>query len=223
MNSIEAKKQIKVLRETKDYLAVYKPAGLAVESRSLTGTDLEHVLRGTEERWSYLAPINRIDQPVEGIVLFAKHKAAAAALSGQLQTHKMQKEYLAVVRGVPAERNMHLIDYLRRIPKENRSEVTDKNQKDAKKAELSFVCEKEKEGCSLLRIRLYTGRHHQIRVQLANAGLPILGDRKYNAEDDGQFASPALCSSRLVFADLSGKEVSVEAVPRGAAFKMMEA
>ena len=239
-----------IIAETNTYLLVYKPAGLAVESRSITQPDLFSMLRTERDKKprEYLAVINRLDQVVEGLVLFAKTKKAAAALSAQMRGGRIRKEYLAVVDGVPERlllpeavgtnneaedclkafeeadrKEWMLCNDLLKDPKSNTSRVVPKGTPGAKEAKLFFTCPDTRDGRSLLRIRLLTGRHHQIRVQLAFAGLPICGDRKYNPEAQSAFPQlcfPALCACALQFDDPESSERSCFSIqPKGEAFQ----
>ncbi len=182
-------------------LVVRKPAGLAVETKRATEVDLESLLRSyltQKGEASELHIIQRLDQPVEGLLAFARNKKAAADLTRQLGSGSIQKNYRALVEGpVPAKEGL-LTDWLQRDPKTNSSQVVEQPAKSQaakgrfvpKKAELSYrkIAEREVE------IALKTGRHHQIRVQLAHAGMPIKGDRKYGAKSGGPLC---LCSCRL--------------------------
>lgn len=224
MNSRNRTEQTEIIADTKEYLLVYKPAGLAVESRSLTEPDLERLLRGRNPAGGPLFVINRLDQVVEGLVLFARTKKAAADLSAQIQSHRMEKEYLAAVDGVPKEKEAELTDWLLKDGRTNVSRVVPEGTPGAKEARLAYVCLRSDAETSLLKIRLFTGRHHQIRVQLANAGLPIIGDRKYNPAaktdtDQNKYRFPALCCCALSFDEPgSGKRVDYRIEPRGATF-----
>ena len=217
------------------YVLIYKPAGTAVESRSIAAADLYHSLLKT---YRELHIVNRLDQPVEGLVLFAKNKKSAAAISAALADGQMKKEYLAVVSGIPKNRSGVLEDLLIKDAKSNTSRVVSKGTKGAKYACLAYetiaVDEAGGNGTaggsrSLLRILLKTGRHHQIRVQLAHMGNPIAGDRKYGRRDglyDGGAAGtandvrfPALCAYRLTFPDpVSGEKHTFEVAPKGGLF-----
>lgn len=191
-----------------DCLIVCKKApGLPVQSASLRVKDLETMLKnkiaidaqkgnvfkkfsnedrkmpakGSDNKNApYLGVIHRLDQPVQGLVVFAKTPDAAAHLSKQVQSREMKKEYMAVCEGVPKNPDGTLQDYLLKDGKTNSSSVVSKGTKDAKEAILDYELLDVADGKSLLKINLHTGRHHQIRVQLANAGFPIVGDQKYN-------------------------------------------
>ncbi|MDR0929649.1 MAG: RNA pseudouridine synthase [Oscillospiraceae bacterium] len=121
----------------------------------------------------YLGLVHRLDRPVGGLMAFARTSKAAARLSEQLRAHAMRRSYLAIVRGEAADaaRLSHLLDRPEGAPQE---------------AALSFICLARREGLSLLRIELETGRKHQIRRQLSLCGLPIWGDARYGAGQPGQ-------------------------------------
>ena len=219
-----------IIEENDQFLVVYKPAGLAVQSGRASQTDLEHLLlnyladrRGDARASSpRIFVIHRLDQPVEGIMVFAKTAGAAAALSSQIQKQQITKEYVAVVGGIPNEREGRLTDWLRKDGKTNAARVVRPDVPGAKKAVLEYRClEKLPEGRALLGIRLLTGRHHQIRAQMAHAGWPLLGDQKYNPKADANKKDfPALCAFRLTFRHpRTGKRVSYQTEPKGQWFR----
>lgn len=349
-------RMIRILRETENYIAVRKPAGMATQSGKLGQMDLMNELlnelaarqrkerriqgKTRTSRAPYLAVINRLDQPVEGIVLFAKNPKAAAKLSEMLRNHEIRKEYLAVVyltkgRGSsgridmageagtddrtcpdgdivmdegmdpagdigiddgigPLDGQWHqLSDFMLFDGRSNRSEIVGERVPGAQRAVLKYRILKisvatqagtnrgqeldcgrsmasrsgeshgqerfsgkngtdhagddpeTRKGApespadvyesgtkkALLEIDLGTGRHHQIRLQLSHAGMPIVGDRKYGVEsfreaehtkkrwgEKGNF--PALCAFRLTFTDPWSKgRTEIRALPEGENFK----
>ena len=203
----------RILFEDSELLAYHKPAGLAVQSARMDVPDLESLLLTYQVEQDpsgpkpYLAVINRLDQPVEGIVLFAKNKKAAAALTAQLNDGRMQKQYLALccmpvkqeearaaeqgrvqehsdsVQSLQKSLPVHIEHYLKKDARTNTSAVVAKGTPGAKQAllELTQVTAWSSH-LSLARIHLITGRHHQIRVQMAAVNMPLLGDRKYNPD-----------------------------------------
>lgn len=199
--------EIKIIFEDRDILVCAKPSGFPVQSKKIGQKDCVSVLKNylCEENKSaqdpYLGLIHRLDQPVEGLMVFAKTKQAAGALSGQLTGGGFVKEYEAVVCGRLEQSSGKLVDYLKKDGKINRSSVAVPGAQGAKRAELEYEVLREKDGYSLVRIRLQTGRHHQIRVQMAHAGCPLYGDRKYGAPDAPQTAKDTigLCAVRLSF------------------------
>ena len=137
--------------------------------------------------------VHRLDQPVCGVMVFAKTKESAAALGRQIASGKADKFYYAVTDGVPEAGKGQLTDYLLRDGRTNTSAVVESSTPGAKRAELSYEILEQKNGRAVLRIHLGTGRHHQIRAQLAHAGMPIVGDRKYNFKENMKPSGEPLC------------------------------
>lgn len=196
-------KTYRILYEDNDLFVLFKPPGLAVQSAKVSVPDvmsmLANELRERGETKKRLFPVNRLDQPVEGIFLVACSEKAAADLNGQIQNHlRMEKWYQALVCGKPSRKEGTLVDYLVKDGRTNISRVVPDGTSGAKRAELRYRLIREWEDHALLEIRLLTGRHHQIRVQLAHAGLPIAGDTKYGRADSGP-KQLALCCVRTVF------------------------
>lgn len=177
-------KNIEIIYRDRDILVVNKPSGIPVETKDIRQKDCESeikkMLSAEGVKNPYLAVINRIDQPVNGLVLFALNKEAAAKLSKDLTDRQIEKYYKAVVFGEFDKKEGTLEDMLYKDGKLNQSFIVsekDSRYKQAKKAILHY----KEEEAGKLDIKLITGRHHQIRVQLANAGHPILGDTKYGS------------------------------------------
>lgn len=192
--------QTKIIYEDAHILVAHKPAGLATQSARVGQPDmvseLKNYLAGQqsapENRKNnkekngapYLGIIHRLDQPVEGLLVFAKTKEAAGKLTAQLAGGTLNKQYYALVCGKTTEETGELVDYLRK--EGNLAKVSTLQDKEAKKAVLQYkaLSYKELEGgenITLLDIHIDTGRFHQIRAQLANGGWPILGDTKYGS------------------------------------------
>lgn len=210
--------------EDDEILVCNKPAGVPTQTKQVGAKDLVSMMKN-HVKGGYLALINRLDQPVEGIVLFAKTQSTADFLSKQMQQHNMQKEYMALVTGTPKE-SEDLEDFLVKDGKTNQSKVVSEKTPMAKKARLHYdlikqgLSENGQEKISQLAITLYTGRHHQIRVQCAHAGIPLLGDGKYGgmgSELAEQFIKPrtiALCAVRLTITHpKTKKEMVFEVMP----------
>lgn len=223
-----------VLYEDEYILVCKKPAGLAVESAAIGQMDMVSELKNYLKN-PWLGVVHRLDQPVEGLLAFAKNSRAAADLSKQLQNNILQKQYLAVVCGTPRLPEGRLVDYIRKDPKIRRAGTTEKGQSGAKEAALDYrvldqvmlpACD---EPVSLLDVRIETGRFHQIRVQLSHAGHPLLGDRKYMTEASWEATkaagvdSLALCASCLGFIHpFSGKKLHFQMRPESGAFALFE-
>lgn len=220
-----------IIYEDSEILVVYKPAGIATQAAGLMQADVVSELKNylmltndpnNKEKTKaenhvnnysgepYLGLIHRLDQPVEGVLVFAKTPQAAAALSRQVTERTLKKEYLAVVLLEDEKQTTEkitLTDYLIKNGRTNMSEVGKASDQNAKKAVLSyeFVTINTTNKTALLKIYLETGRHHQIRVQLANAGMPLLGDFKYGSEASQNFSKElgikdvALCACKLTF------------------------
>ena len=153
----------------------------------------------------YLAVIHRLDQPVEGLLVFAKTPAAAKELNRQLQSFGFGKYYLAVLLGCPQTADGILEDYLVKDGRTNTSRICTEETPDAKVARLSYHIAKTTAEFSLAEIHLDTGRHHQIRVQMAHLGYPIAGDRKYGPNQTS-FSQLQLFACRLEFAHPNTKK-----------------
>ncbi len=194
-----------ILYEDDVILVCRKPAGTAVQTRSLTQPDMESLLknycksRGADGGPSGIFVVHRLDQPVEGVMVFARTKEAAASLSRQFSDRRADKFYYAMTDGIPQVRKGRLEDELLRDAAANLSRVVPRGTAGAKHAELFYEVVETGNGRAVLRIRLETGRHHQIRVQLAHAGWPVAGDRKYNFKEHICPSLPhlALCSYKI--------------------------
>ena len=186
----------------------------------------------------YLAVIHRLDQPVEGVLVFALNPKAAAALNRQMTTGRVSKTYLdgdrcekeSVLQKESADTKEEeeaqmicLTDWLCKDNKTNSSSVVPAGTAGGKKAVLYYKIleSREVQGQKryMVQVRLETGRHHQIRVQLSHAGMPLVGDRKYNPVENNREAL-ALCSVQLEFAHPeSGKKMKFQVAPTGTAFR----
>lgn len=127
----------------------------------------------------FLGVVHRLDRPVSGAVIFARTSKALTRLNNMLKNREIHKTYWAIVKSQPPEESGHLVHYLTRNEKQNKSYAYLKPVADAQKAELEYKVIKQSDKYYLLEIKLLTGRHHQIRVQLAAIGCPIKGDLKY--------------------------------------------
>lgn len=178
---------IKVLYEDSDLLVVEKPAGLESQSSRRLEPDMVSEIKkylstkkSTRGKEPYVGVIHRLDKPVSGVMVYAKNQKAAASLSKQVQKKQMKKIYYAVTCGKPVDNVGNFVDYLLKDGKTNCSHVVDKENKEGKKAELSYRILDVREENALVEITLLTGRHHQIRVQFASRNVPLWGDNKYN-------------------------------------------
>lgn len=176
---------MEIIYEDKDKIILKKEAGQLTQSGKNFDLDMVSEVMNYRKRKgepSYAAVINRLDRPVSGVVLMAKNKESAARYSQIMQQQGFCKQYYALVYGEMEEPRAVLSDHIEKT-KDNTAVISDKNNKNAKYAELDYevVSEAEIDGTeiSLLKINLHTGRFHQIRVQLASRGHAVVGDGKY--------------------------------------------
>ena len=171
---------MEILYSDKDIVVCVKPVGLDSEH------DVPQALGGE------IFPIHRLDKNVGGVMVYARSKSAAAALSKAVQDGSLVKEYVARVHGTPPESG-DWTDFLFKDSAKNKVFVVKKERKVVKKARLEFV----RLHNNLVRIRLHTGRSHQIRVQFASRGFPLAGDHKYGSKDEA--TAPMLFSCCITF------------------------
>ncbi|MGN0784087.1 MAG: RluA family pseudouridine synthase, partial [Candidatus Aphodomorpha sp.] len=174
-----------ILYEDNHLLVVEKPVNVPVQA-DVTGDDdlLSMCRRYIKEAYNkpgeaFVALVHRLDRPVGGVMVFARTSKAAARLTAQFKGHTAKKRYAAVVEGCPPA-GKRLVDYLLKDERTHSSAVVPEGTEGAKRAELRYQKLAECGGRALLDIELFTGRPHQIRVQLAHDGYPILGDQRYN-------------------------------------------
>ncbi len=273
-----------ILYEDKDVIVAHKSASLATQTARAGQVDVVSELKNylaTGQSAPYLGVVHRLDQPVEGLLVFAKNKGAAANLTGQLGTGILNKHYYAVAYcaakceqsgekdasgksaylestcGKLAPEENELVDYMYK-DKDNRAVIVTGRQQqcpEAKKAVLRYVVKKSEmsgsgqeagasvdkgrchnnvmeghlaEGLALLDVCIETGRFHQIRAQLAHAGLPLLGDSKYGTDQSMEYSKArgvrnvALCAYRIIFRHpTTGKEMDFSIEPENPAFRLV--
>lgn len=220
------REDISIIYEDNDILVCRKPAGLPTQSAKVTTPDLVSELKNylAEKNENYLAVIHRLDQPVEGLLVFAKNKEAAKNLNEQLKQGEFGKVYYAVAFNQPSIQEGMLEDYM--IKEGSRAKIVTADTPGAKKAVLHYKLIAAKKGRVLYEVRLETGRFHQIRAQMAHAGMPILGDKKYAdpaiviySEAHG-IKNVALCAYKLKLVHpKTGEEMLFVSKPAGEIFK----
>lgn len=177
--------KVPILFEDNHLLIVEKPINIPVQEDRSKDKDLLTMLKeDLKVRYQkpgnvFLGLVHRLDRPVGGVIVFAKTSKAASRLAKTIQEGKFERNYRAVVRGIPHKTSGQLTHYLMKDREKNIVSAVSKDHKNAKKAVLDYEVVGSKEGLSLLNIRLHTGRSHQIRVQCAEAGFPLYGDQKY--------------------------------------------
>ena len=210
-----------ILFEDKDILICRKPAGVATQTKRLGQQDMESILKNYRAKKGeppYIGIVHRLDQPVEGVMVFAKNQQAAAHLSKQVQDRVIGKYYYAVSVNAPKEKEGTLEDYLLTDKTTNVTKVVDKDTQGAKNAKLEYRVVEAKDSKTLFDIKLHTGRQHQIRVQMANIECPLIGDGKYGTETTKE--GLGLCSYKLMFLHpTTKKEMKFEIVPKGTVFE----
>lgn len=176
---------LNILHEDNHIIIVEKPSGVLSQADYTNDVDmLTLVKRYIKERYQkpgnvYLGLVHRLDRMTSGVMVFAKTSKAASRLNEQISKHIFVKKYYAIVKGV-VPNNGELKNYLYKDEKEVKSYIT--NEKNGKLAELSYQKVNDYNGNSLVDVCLKTGRHHQIRVQFANIGHPLVGDCLYGDE-----------------------------------------
>lgn len=244
--------QTQIVYEDEAVLVIRKPAGLATESAGIGQKDVvselkNYVAKKNPGKMPYLGVVHRLDQPVEGLLVFAKTKKAAENLTAQLGKGTLKKEYLAVVCGKVPENTGRLVDYLAKekgmavvrdtADAQAKKDADAQAEKDAdvqaekaadpqaKKAVLSYTKKAETKELTLLAVQIETGRFHQIRAQLSHAGFPILGDEKYGSEESKELSREkkirftALCAASLSFRHpVTGKTMAFTQAPQNPAF-----
>lgn len=148
---------------------------------------------------AFIGVIHRLDRPVSGVVIFAKTSKGLSRMNQLIREGDLSKTYWAVVENIPKETSGKLTHYLRKNQKQNKSYVVKSGTKDAKKAELLYEHISSGTKYHLLEIKLLTGRHHQIRVQLASMGCVIKGDLKYGAKRSNPDGSISLHARKITF------------------------
>ena len=209
-------KNVEIKYKSKSIIVVCKPAGIPSQpdpsgdkdAMTLCAEALSALGESTE-----LYPINRLDRVVGGLIVFARNKRSAAELSSIVSGADMLKEYIAVVSGKPE--GGRYTDYLYKDARLSKAFRVDRKRQGVKEAILDCTpietVSLDSGDITLVRVRLYTGRYHQIRCQLSSRGYPIVGDGKYGSRDKGA-RCPALFADRLCF-ETSGERVDATASP----------
>ena len=202
---------VQILYQDRDLLLVRKPAGVPSQPDPSGQKDLLTELQGDHPTASL---IHRLDTPTGGVMVFGLTPKATAKLCSLVQDHsQFHKEYLAVLSSPPPEAVGRLTDYLFHDKQKNKAFVTDGGRKGSKEAVLDYrILSTHPDGHTLVLVRLHTGRTHQIRVQFASRGLPLVGDGKYGSREKAPYIG--LWAFRLTFPHpMTGKELTAAALP----------
>lgn len=200
---------IEILEQTPQLVLCVKPVGVRAQGEA--EADLPALLK--RQLGCEIYPVHRLDQAVGGVMVFAKTAPAAAKLSQAIAGGELQKEYLAVLERSPEQTEGELSDLLFHDRTKNKTYVVSRQRKGVKEAKLAYRVLDVQNGLCLVRIRLYTGRTHQIRVQFASRGMPLVGDGKYGSRKNA--ASPALWSYALTL-PTGGAIARIRALPEAA-------
>lgn len=202
-----------VVYEDNHLIIVNKTASEIVQGDKTGDTPLsETVKRYIKEKYAkpgnvFLGVVHRLDRPVSGLVVFAKTSKALARLNEMFRNSEVKKTYWAIVKQRPPQDEGELVNYLVRNEKQNKSYAYDKEVKNSKKAVLHYRLIGHSQNYFLLEVDLKTGRHHQIRCQLAKMGCPIKGDLKYGFARSNPDGSICLHAHRVKFVHPVSKEL----------------
>ena len=185
---------MEILYSDEKIVVCIKPAG--VPSTDEPGGLPELVRSALGDPKATVKTVHRLDQVVSGVMVLARTARAAADLSEQIRNHQFEKEYLAAIHGCPAEDKGTFRDLLARNKAEKKTYIVTESGKDAQEAVLDYRVLAKTDELSKVRIRLHTGRTHQIRAQFSGRGFPLVGDKKYGM---GETCDIALWSCRVAF------------------------
>lgn len=207
-----------VVYEDNHIIIVNKQSGEIVQGDKTGDTPLSDIVKQyIKEKYNkpgnvFLGVVHRLDRPVSGLVVFAKTSKALSRLNEMFRTGDVHKTYWAIVKKNDIAPEATLTDWLTRNERQNKSYAHNREVPGAKKAVLSYKVRSMSDNYMLLEVRLMTGRHHQIRCQLAHMGCPIKGDLKYGSPRSNPDGSISLMSRRVEFVHPVSKEtISVEA------------
>lgn len=182
-------KELEVLYEDNHVIVVNKPQNIPSQADKSEDENMLDIVKNyikvkeNKPGNVYVGLVHRLDRPTGGVMVFAKTSKAASRLSEQFKTDEVHKTYFAVVVGTPKEKSKKLVHYLKKNARENKVEVVPQFTEGAKNAELVYEVLETKNGYSLVKVNLITGRSHQVRVQMKTIGTPIFGDVKYGGEN----------------------------------------
>lgn len=197
--------QLEVLYEDNHLIAINKPAGMLVQPDTTGDKALEDLVKEyisvkyEKPGEVFLGVTHRIDRPVSGVVLFAKTSKALTRINEMFKVNKIKKSYWAIVKNRPEKEKATLTHYIFRDTKRNVSRASEKEIPNSKLATLSYSIISQSDNYTLLEVDLKTGRHHQIRCQLAKIGSPIKGDLKYGFPRSNPDGGISLHSRQMVF------------------------
>jgi 23S rRNA pseudouridine1911/1915/1917 synthase len=199
------KSNLQVIYEDNHIIAINKRAGDIVQGDKTGDKPLNDIVKEfLKDKYNkpgnvYLGTVHRLDRPTTGLVIFAKTSKVLPRLNKLFLTKDISKTYWALVKNTPEKESDTLVNWLKKNPKNNKSRAYPKEVSDSKKAILHYASIKQLDHYKLLEIKLETGRHHQIRVQLSHIGCPIKGDLKYGFDRSNKDASISLHARLIEF------------------------
>ena len=200
---------LEVIHENNDFLVVNKTAGLITEKSIYEAVTVEnqvfdYLLKSKKK--PYLGIIHRLDRVTSGILILAKKKSILVEFNTLFSSRKVQKTYLAIVKNKPEKNKGNLVNFLVKNNKEKKATIVPTKTKDSQNCSLSYKVIGENNFGYLLEVKPKTGRFHQIRAQLSNIGIPIVGDEKYGSDQKYQSLSICLHAWKLTYKDSSSNE-----------------
>lgn len=203
--------KLTVLYEDNQIIVVIKPHNVPSAPDASGDLDLLSMVKAyVKEKYhkegeAFIGLVHRLDRPTGGIMVFARNSKSAKRLSEQFATHNVEKVYYAITNGVVKVKTQTLVNFVKKDEKENIVKIVPMGETGAKKAELVYSLLQENGKESLLEVKILTGRSHQIRLQLANLGFPLVGDMKYG-KANGRTGSLGLWAGKLSFIHPTTKE-----------------
>jgi len=209
-------RNLEVVHENNDYIVVNKLAGLISEKNPYENSTVEdqvlyHLLKNKQK--PYIGVIHRLDRVTSGVLIFAKKKSILVEFNNLFSSRKVQKTYLAIVKKKPPKNKETLINFLVKNNLEKRADIVQSKSKDSLECILSYQVIDKNDFGYILEIKPKTGRFHQIRAQLANIGLPIIGDEKYGSNQEYFPLSICLHAWKLTYQVSGSKEFKTFEAP----------
>ena len=207
---------LELVYENNDYIVVNKMAGLISEKSpyedcTVENQVLDHLLKN--KRKPYIGIIHRLDRVTSGVLIFAKKKSILVEFNNLFSNRQVQKTYLAIVKNKPPKNKGNLINFLVKNNLEKKADIVQSRLKGASQCILSYQVIDKNDFGYLLEIKPKTGRFHQIRAQLANITLPIIGDKKYGSDEEYLPLSICLHAWKLTYQITGGKEFKTFEAP----------
>lgn len=206
-------KNLEIVYEDNHIIVVVKPQNIPSQADDSKDLDMLSIVKGyikekyNKEGDAYVGLVHRLDRPTGGVMVFAKTSKAAQRLCISINDGSFEKKYLAVCCGAPKNRIDHLTHYLKKNEEKNIVKVVPMTTEGCKRAELEYSIIEKVQGFTLAKVQIFTGRSHQIRVQMATTGCPLFGDSKYGADPKTYKHPLGLWATEIRFPHPTTKEV----------------